>query len=142
MKHAIIALGLKRYKTATKYLLKDQTVAGAIVEQVQQQIRRECNEYMKCDNRSKYRVKTFEDLKHVSLHNLAEEVKEKTPITYKVFRAISERKLNVEENKTALRSAVSFGILIHARNKNMNAIQKLLSVLLYKGKARVKVNST
>ena len=88
VKHAIIALGLKRYKTVTKYLLKDQTVAGAIVEQVQQQIRKECNKYTKCDNRSKYKVTTFEDLKHVSLLNLAEEVKEKTPITYKVLRAI------------------------------------------------------
>ncbi len=41
--------------------------------------------------------------------------------------------------KTDIRIAVAFGILVFNKNQNMNTVQKLMSSLLYKAKARVKV---
>ena len=95
-------------------------------------------------NKSKFRIKSFEELKSVNLLSLSDEVKKigsSNLHCYSCLSAICQRKLNAEERKASVRSAVAFGLLINNINKNTNAIQRLISILLYKEKARVKVNN-
>ena len=139
IKHAVAALGLHRYKTASKFLFRDPDLKEALVEQVERQIRKECEACCKPRSHSKFRVQSFEDLKSVNLLSLVDEIKRNAPTAYSALCGIAQRKFRLEERKSSIRSAIAFGMLLNMRNRKINAIQKLMSVLLYKGKARVKV---
>eukprot|EP00112_Aurelia_sp_Birch-Aquarium-sp1_P000947 Seg1092.2 transcript_id=Seg1092.2/GoldUCD/mRNA.D3Y31 product="hypothetical protein" protein_id=Seg1092.2/GoldUCD/D3Y31 len=76
----------------------------------------------------------------MKLQDLAAELKNNAPFTYSALGAILKRFLKEENTKESrIRIAVAFSILINRRNINMNSIQKLMGILLFKAKARVKI---
>ena len=91
---------------------------------------------------SKFRVNDLDDLKCVKIEALAQEMREQVPYIFNTLKSIATRARRNDKRKATIRAVIAFSILISQRNKNMNAIQKLISVLLFTAKARSKVCET
>ena len=137
---AAAALGKGRYVTACNHLMKEVRFRDAARKQIGKIIRNECKILCSRSFDSKFRVQSMEDLKNVKISELTDEIKEKAPFTDGALNAITGNSNGTDKRKSEIRQIVAFGTLICQRNRQVNVMQKLISILLYRAKARVKVS--
>ena len=141
-KRAAAALGKGRYQTACKYLIKEPKFRQAMSNNIKSIVREECNSMISTKFQSNFRVNDLEDLKRVKIDALEQEMREQAPYIFNTLKSIATRARRNDKRKATIRAVIAFSILISQRNKNMNTIQKLISVLLLTAKARTKVCET
>ena len=79
------------------------------------------------------------DLRKVDFLDLCSKLKKDAPFTYNALAGIATRTKRPNSRQVDIRTAIAFGILISNKNRHMTAIQKLVSVLLYKALVRTEV---
>ncbi len=140
LKRALAALQRGRFSGAARHLLKISKFRSAVEQLVGKMVWHESRKILSSKLKSGLQMKNDNELETVQLQNIAKELKKNAPLTYSILGAIIKRKYGDKESKKAqIRVAVAFSLLINHRNQNINTVQKLLGVLLYKAKARVKV---
>lgn len=141
LKRALASLQKYRFHAAVKHLLNMTNFKSSVAKHVEKMIWKESKIIASPAFQSKFRAKRCKSLKAMKLQDLAAELKNNAPFTYSALGAILKRFLKEENTKESrIRIAVAFSILINRRNIIMNSIQKLMGILLFKAKARVKVN--
>ena len=138
---ALASLRKYRFHAAAKHLLNVAKFKSSMEKNVEKLIWKESKMIASPAFQSKFRTKKYESLKAMKLQDLAAELKNNAPFTYSALSAVLKRYFKEDDTKESrVRIAVAFSILINHRNMNMNSIQKLMGILLFKAKARVKVN--
>lgn len=133
------ALAKKRYQAASSHLLNVEQFKSSMVKHVHRVIKEESIKLASRKFSSKFRLKSVSDLSSVKLTALNDELMVHAPFTYNALLGICQKTKNDKDKKSDIRRAIAFAILIFQRNKRLNLVQSLISVLLYKAKARVKV---
>ena len=135
-KRAVKAITTGRYSTALNLLSNDERFSEAVQKLVQRKIRQECSKFSKS---SDMKLTTTSDLESFNIQNVYAAAEEQCPTTITALRAISYRSRPRSKDYGTLKIAAALGILMNERNRNCNAVQKLIGVMLYKGKLNTQV---
>ena len=124
-KDAVCQLVTKRYKSSFKNLMKVHR--GQMVDAVAQQISTESVQLTKSD----FRRYPAEEL---DISDLFATLKTTAPSLATVLQSAAGKK-----QRTIPGVVMAAAVLLNKRNRQANAVQKLIGILLYQGKARVQV---
>lgn len=140
MKRIGRSVGRGSANAIARQVLQHKRVKGAVLKVVGQQIRKEMMVMCKQKTASVLRDLSSEAMQSFTWDTLVEELKTKAPTLLQMIREcvrtkrrqVSARSYIVDENAII---GLCTAILLRHRNKNMNLVQRIISVLLYSGHA-------
>ena len=123
-------------------MLNEPQFKACFIKNVKSMVRAECHNLASKKFSSKFKINDVKNLASIKLTDLSAELEENAPTTFNALCGITQRPPTRENKRRSdTRIVTSFGLLINQRNRNMNALQQILCVLLYRAKDRVKVRT-
>ena len=132
MKTAVSALSKKRYRTAFRYFAKDKLLLTEMISVVKKIIGKECARIVKPSYKSVLRSSDISSFNHLKV---VDEMEKECPVSLPVLNMMA----NCKTKKNTLKIGHCYSILMNSRNKNCNISQRVNSLLMFKGKIRIKV---
>lgn len=132
VKDAVKQLATNRYRAGVKSLLQDKGIRKIIISEVQRVIQREATHLVM---QSGFRSTKSRDVKFINLHR---ELKESAPVLLACLQGIT----GTRKGQMSVPATVSgCAVLLNARRRRANSVQKLIGSLLFQGKAKSQVSN-
>ena len=133
IKTAVSALTNKRFKTACINFSKHSKMRTEMINTVKKIVVDECKHIVEPSSKSILRRKALSNFHH---SQVVTEMEEMCPVSLSLLSAMANYKNEIQKK---IKLGNCFSVLMNTRNKNCNISQKVNSILMYKGKIRVKV---
>ncbi len=139
MKKAVVALGRRRYSSACKNLFSKPKLTQRFNTQLKKAVLTECQTLTSTGFKTMFQTTNVKSLDKINFQGLFDEMQKHAPVVTTILSTIAKRNNKENNNKFITRCIIAYSMLINNRNHQLNVIQKLMSILLYKSKVRVKV---